>query len=145
MIVLVDHFWDTRALSGQLFRANIILWAQARWPEEEKKVAEARATELASQLIKACLIKSYVAERERRVVASYKEFEGFYCGLECTSQVTYEFGYPITIRRFKAKYLELEIDEDPFAELPSDVEVLAPMEVPLDDHLVTPLALPPPS
>ncbi|RRT61865.1 hypothetical protein B296_00014743 [Ensete ventricosum] len=43
------------------------------------------------------------------------------------------------------RYPDLKVDEDPFTELPSDAEVLAPADVPFDDCLATPLALPPPS
>ncbi|RWW11096.1 hypothetical protein GW17_00025315 [Ensete ventricosum] len=114
--------------------------------------------------------KSYIIERKRRDVASYKEFEGFRCSLEHASQVVNEFGFQITIRHFKVRYHKLEVDEDPFAELPSNVEVLAPVryhkldvdkdpfkelpsnaevlapvEVALDNCPATPPALPPPS
>ncbi|RZR84334.1 hypothetical protein BHM03_00011132 [Ensete ventricosum] len=89
--------------------------------------------------------KSYVIKQERRFVASYKESKGFCCSLEHASQVMYEFGNQIVIGRFKARYHKLEVNEDPFAELPSDAEVLAPMEVPFNGHPVTPPTLPPPS
>ncbi|RWW11102.1 hypothetical protein GW17_00025301 [Ensete ventricosum] len=49
----------------------------------------------------------------------------------------------IPIGRFKARYYELNVDEDPYTELPSDAEV-PPIEVPFDDHSTSPLALPPP-
>ncbi|RRT34074.1 hypothetical protein B296_00057697 [Ensete ventricosum] len=60
------------------------------------------------------------------------------------AHVMYEFRNQIAIGRFKARYHKLEVNEDPFAELPSDAEVLAPMEVPFNDHPVTPPTLPPP-
>ncbi|RWW60453.1 hypothetical protein BHE74_00032543 [Ensete ventricosum] len=86
-----------------------------------------------------------MVEQERRVVASSKKFKGFCCNLEHASLVTYEFRYQIALRRFKVRYPKLEVNEDPFAELPSDIEVHAPMEVPFDHHPATPLALPPPT
>ncbi|RWW42952.1 hypothetical protein BHE74_00051439 [Ensete ventricosum] len=36
--------------------------------------------------------RSYVTERERRVMASYKEYEGFHCNLEHASQFVYWAG-----------------------------------------------------
>ncbi|RZS23385.1 hypothetical protein BHM03_00056300, partial [Ensete ventricosum] len=59
--------------------------------------------------------------------------------------VAYEFGYQITLRLFKVRYPKLEGDEDPFAKLRSDVEVLTPIKVPFDDRPATPPTLPPPS
>ncbi|RRT55117.1 hypothetical protein B296_00023908 [Ensete ventricosum] len=44
---------------------------------------------------------------------------------------------------FKARYPELEVDEDPFVELPLDAKMPAPTEVPFDDHPTTPPTLPP--
>ncbi|RWW71110.1 hypothetical protein BHE74_00021172 [Ensete ventricosum] len=61
------------------------------------------------------------------------------------SKVGYKFGYQITIRCFKAKYPKLDVDKDPFVELPSDAKVPTSMEVPFDDRPMTPPALPPPS
>ncbi|RWW57410.1 hypothetical protein BHE74_00035807 [Ensete ventricosum] len=46
--------------------------------------------------------------------------------------------------RFKTRYPKLEVDEDPFAKLPSDAEVPAPTDIPFDNHPATPPALPPP-
>ncbi|RRT74715.1 hypothetical protein B296_00005568 [Ensete ventricosum] len=60
--------------------------------------------------------KNQTSEQERRVVASYKESKG---------------------------YPELEVHEDPYAELPSDAEVPALTEVPFDDCSMSPLTLPP--
>ncbi|RWV90649.1 hypothetical protein GW17_00047124, partial [Ensete ventricosum] len=45
--------------------------------------------------------------------------------------------------RFKARYPKLEVDEDPFVELPSDVEVPALAEIPFNDCLTYPPTLPP--
>ncbi|RWW29153.1 hypothetical protein GW17_00006332 [Ensete ventricosum] len=88
--------------------------------------------------------RSYIAKQDRRVVASYKESEGFYSGLEHANRVVYEFRYQISLKCFKMRYPKLKIDEDPFAELTSDAKVLAPTKVPFDNRPTTPLALPPP-
>ncbi|RWV93000.1 hypothetical protein GW17_00044572 [Ensete ventricosum] len=82
-------------------------------------------------------------ELERRVVASYKKFEVFRYGLQRFSQVTYKFRYKITTGLFKSRYRGLKVDEDPYVELSSDVEVFANMEVPFDDRPTSPSALPP--
>ncbi|RWW06965.1 hypothetical protein BHE74_00032743 [Ensete ventricosum] len=45
--------------------------------------------------------KNQAFEWEKRLVASYKESEGFQCGLRCFSQVPYVLGYKIIIGCFK--------------------------------------------
>ncbi|RWW48353.1 hypothetical protein BHE74_00045576 [Ensete ventricosum] len=153
------------ALIDQLSRVNTALRTQVGRPEEEKKVTEAWAIEnrklkeqlsvsydrlVATQLIVEAAKKaweeerSYIAKQDRRVVASYKESEGFYSGLEHANRVVYEFRYQISLKCFKMRYPKLKIDEDPFAELTSDAKVLAPTKVPFDNRPTTPLALPPP-
>ncbi|RWW23380.1 hypothetical protein BHE74_00032086 [Ensete ventricosum] len=84
--------------------------------------------------------RSYIAKWERRVMASYKEFQGFCCSLERANQAMYEFEYQNTLRCFKVRYHELEVDEDPFVELPSKAKVL-----PFNDYPTTPSALSPSS
>ncbi|RZS26318.1 hypothetical protein BHM03_00059683 [Ensete ventricosum] len=51
----------------------------------------------------------------------------------------------IAIKRFKVRYPKLEVDEDPFVELPSNAEVPAPTEIPFDNRPATPPTLPPSS
>lgn len=71
--------------------------------------------------------KSQASKREKRVMASYKESKGFQCSLQHSGQAIYEFRYHIIIGRFKARYLELEVDKDPYIELRSDVKVSIPV------------------
>ncbi|RWV86065.1 hypothetical protein GW17_00052082 [Ensete ventricosum] len=87
--------------------------------------------------------KNQAPEWKRRVMASYKESEGFQYGFRHSNRAIYEFGYQIVIGCFKVRYPELEIDEDPYVELPSDIKVPTPVEVPFDDRLTSLLALPP--
>ncbi|RRT36489.1 hypothetical protein B296_00035349 [Ensete ventricosum] len=87
--------------------------------------------------------RSYVAERERRVMASYKEFKGFAIVSSMLAKSLMGSSTRVPSTRFKARYLKLEVDEDPFAELPSDAEVPAPTDIPFDNHPATPPALPP--
>ena len=70
-------------------------------------------------------------------MASYKESKGFRCGVQRPSQVAYEFRYQVATNRFKARFPDLEVDEDPYVKLPSDVEVLAPVEVTFDNSLTS--------
>ncbi|RRT71913.1 hypothetical protein B296_00006489 [Ensete ventricosum] len=87
--------------------------------------------------------KNQAPEWKRRVMASYKESEGFQYGFRHSNRAIYEFMYQIATGWFKVRYPELEIDEDPYVELPSDVKVPTPVEVPFDDRLTSLLALPP--
>lgn len=68
----------------------------------------------------------------------YKESEGFQCNLRRYGRATYEFEYRIAIGRFKARYLGMEVDEDPFTEHPTNADVLAPTKVPFNDRPATP-------
>ncbi|RRT59642.1 hypothetical protein B296_00030966 [Ensete ventricosum] len=63
--------------------------------------------------------KNQASKWERRVMASYKEFDGFQCVLQRSSYAAYEFGLQITTGRFKVRYPKLEVDKDPYVELPS--------------------------
>ncbi|RWW36594.1 hypothetical protein BHE74_00058370, partial [Ensete ventricosum] len=47
--------------------------------------------------------------------------------------VTYEYGYRVALARFRARYPDLEIKEDPFASLPEDDNVEMSNEVPFDN------------
>lgn len=78
-------------------------------------------------------------------MVSYKKSEGFQCSLQHSSEVVYDFRYRIATSRFKARYPELKLDEDPYAELSSDAEVSSSVEVPFDDCPTSPPALPLPA
>ncbi|RZR77817.1 hypothetical protein BHM03_00003016 [Ensete ventricosum] len=57
----------------------------------------------------------------------------FKFSLEKIDQVSYELGYRVTLTRFRVKYPQLTIKEDPYATLPEDDNVLIEAEVPFDD------------
>lgn len=51
----------------------------------------------------------------------------------------YEFRYRVAYARFRVKYLDLELESDPFTDLPEDQGVKMPVEVPFDDSPEVPL------
>ncbi|RWW23494.1 hypothetical protein BHE74_00003793 [Ensete ventricosum] len=57
----------------------------------------------------------------------------FKFSLEKIDQVSYELGYRVTLTRFRVKYPQLTIKEDPYATLSEDDNVLIEAEVPFDD------------
>ncbi|RRT56059.1 hypothetical protein B296_00027914 [Ensete ventricosum] len=95
-VVSCRHLWGLWQLKEQL-SANLDQLAVVHLATKEAKKAWEEE-------------QSYVAEQERRVMASYKEFDGFHCSLKHASQVAYKFGYQIALKRFKARYLELEVN-----------------------------------
>ncbi|RRT64815.1 hypothetical protein B296_00007203 [Ensete ventricosum] len=62
----------------------------------------------------------------KEAMVDYKKSARFEMGLVRTSQVSYEYGYRVALARFRARYLELEVEEDPFKNLLEDSSV--PME-----------------
>ncbi|RWW03237.1 hypothetical protein GW17_00033617 [Ensete ventricosum] len=52
-------------------------------------------------------------------------------------KVTFEFGYRVVLERFRAKYPDLFVEEDPFVERPKDANVHMEMNQPFNDS--TPL------
>ncbi|RWV78962.1 hypothetical protein GW17_00059977 [Ensete ventricosum] len=63
------------------------------------------------------------AELPTEAIADYKKSVDFEMGLVRTGQVSYEYGYWVALTQFKARYLDLEIEEDPFMLLPEDKTV----------------------
>ncbi|RRT50010.1 hypothetical protein B296_00009881 [Ensete ventricosum] len=53
-------------------------------------------------------------------------------------KVTYEYEYRVALARFRARYHDLEIEEEAFANLPEDDNVEMLNEVPFDDSLDPP-------
>ncbi|THU50168.1 hypothetical protein C4D60_Mb06t17260 [Musa balbisiana] len=77
-------------------------------------------------------------EKDRKLIEDYKKSKGFKLGLTRTGQVTYEYGYQITLTRFRVRYPDLEVAEDPFASFPEDLGIDMPEEVPFDDSADVP-------
>ncbi|RZR80603.1 hypothetical protein BHM03_00006657 [Ensete ventricosum] len=66
------------------------------------------------------------AELPSKSIVDYKQSVGFEWGLRRMGQVSYEYGYRVTMARFQARYPTLKVDIDPFTEKPEDSSV--PME-----------------
>ncbi|THU51122.1 hypothetical protein C4D60_Mb06t27700 [Musa balbisiana] len=94
---------------------------------ETRAASEALADEIHQRL-----------EKDRKLIEAYKKSKGFELGLTQTGQVTYEYGYQIALARFRARYPDLEVAEDPFASYPEDLGVDMPEEVPFDDNTDVP-------
>ncbi|RWW35688.1 hypothetical protein BHE74_00059349 [Ensete ventricosum] len=69
------------------------------------------------------LLKAELKAKGSKAVATYKASQGFELGLEKMGQVSYEFGYRVTLERLRGKHPEIEIEQDPFAECPEDTSV----------------------
>ncbi|RZS12592.1 hypothetical protein BHM03_00044076 [Ensete ventricosum] len=76
--------------------------AQAVWKKADESLAAERDTTL---------------ERAHVKIAQYKETPGFKFGLEKIDRVSYEYGHKVALARFRGKYPQLEIEEDPYATL----------------------------
>ncbi|XP_064953622.1 uncharacterized protein LOC135606519 [Musa acuminata AAA Group] len=74
-------------------------------------------------------------EKDKEIIEGYKQASGFQLGLVQSGEVTYEYGYQIALGRFKTRYPELEVEVDPFASHPEDLDVDMPDEVPFDDSV----------
>ncbi|RRT69974.1 hypothetical protein B296_00006249, partial [Ensete ventricosum] len=59
-------------------------------------------------------------EKAQEVIAEYKESSEFKLGLQRSRQVSYEYGYLVTLAQFRAKYPNLEVEENPVTSLPKD-------------------------
>ncbi|RWV81728.1 hypothetical protein GW17_00056829 [Ensete ventricosum] len=77
-------------------------------------------------------------ELPEEAIVKYKKLAGFKMGLVRTSQVSYEYSYQVALARFKTRYPDLEIKEDPFVLLPEDKNVPMEAEQPFDDSLLPP-------
>ncbi|RWW12854.1 hypothetical protein GW17_00023466, partial [Ensete ventricosum] len=73
-------------------------------------------------------------ERAQTTIAQYKETSGFKLGLEKMGWVSNKYGFRVALPRFWVRYSQLEIKEDPYANLPEDDNVSMEAEVPFDDN-----------
>ncbi|RRT76039.1 hypothetical protein B296_00030627 [Ensete ventricosum] len=56
-------------------------------------------------------------------IVEYKMFQGFELGIERIRHITYEFRYRLVLELFRAKYPDLSVLEDPFADCPEDPNI----------------------
>ncbi|THU58393.1 hypothetical protein C4D60_Mb03t13770 [Musa balbisiana] len=68
------------------------------------------------------------SKKDRKLIEDYNKSKGFELELTRTGQVTYEYGYHITLARFRVRYPDLEVAEDPFASFPEDLGINMPEE-----------------
>ncbi|RWW71540.1 hypothetical protein BHE74_00020711 [Ensete ventricosum] len=68
-----------------------------------------------------------------RVVAAYKASRGFESGLGKMGRVSYEFKHRVALERLRGKLMEIEVEQDPFAEFPEDANVEMDLSQPFDD------------
>ncbi|RWW46041.1 hypothetical protein BHE74_00048060 [Ensete ventricosum] len=71
-------------------------------------------------------LESTRAKLLRWAIDDYKESVGFKEGLKRMGRVTYEYGYRVTLARFRSLHPNSEVEEDPFTIRPEDDSV--PME-----------------
>ncbi|RWV95706.1 hypothetical protein GW17_00041648 [Ensete ventricosum] len=97
---------------------------RARLEEEVLPLTEA-ATLLQSEL--------KVEGEGLKAITQYKASQGFESGLVKMGRVSYEFGYRVAVKRFRAKYLNSAVEENLFAELPEDANMKMDLCQPFDD------------
>ncbi|RRT68962.1 hypothetical protein B296_00026183 [Ensete ventricosum] len=69
----------------------------------------------------------------KQAIDNYKKLRGFEMGLVRMGRVSLEYGYQLALVRFRARYPDLEVEEDPFKELSEDANVPIAVEQPFDD------------
>ena len=99
----------------------------------EKAEAEARAaSDALAEEVRLRLSK------DKEAIEAYKKSENFELGLTRMGRVSYEYGYRIALGRFGSCPPGSEVERDPFASHPVDLEVDMPEDVPFDDRPKTP-------
>lgn len=79
-----------------------------------------------------------VPKKIKEVIIEYKKSPRFELDLQRLGQVTYEFKYRVDFAYFCARYLNLELELNPFTDLPEDQDIQMPTEVPFDDNPESP-------
>ncbi|RWV95398.1 hypothetical protein GW17_00041980 [Ensete ventricosum] len=103
------------------------IWGHLGDAQQLLKEAQARARRMDDELLQAVKDLEHArAELPGQPVAQYKGSLGFKEGLKRMGRVTYEYGYRVALARFHARYLDADIEEDPFTIYPEDDSV--PME-----------------
>ncbi|RRT46180.1 hypothetical protein B296_00053406, partial [Ensete ventricosum] len=79
------------------------------------------------------LLQSKLKAEGMTAVTEYKASREFESGLEKMGRVSYEFGYRVALKRFRAKYPDSTVEEYPFPEYPEDENVKMDLCQPFDD------------
>lgn len=77
-------------------------------------------------------------KRAKEAITEYKRSPRFKLALQKSGQVTYEFGCRLALVCFWAKYLDLEVEPNSFADLPKDQGIEMPNEVPFNESPLVP-------
>ena len=99
----------------------------------EKAEAEARAA--SDALAEEVRLRP---SKDKEAIEAYKRSENFELGLTRMGRVSYEYGHRIALGRFCSCPPGCEVEKDPFASHPVDLEVDMPEDVPFDDRPKTP-------
>ncbi|THU68675.1 hypothetical protein C4D60_Mb08t06350 [Musa balbisiana] len=131
-------------LDDALQKVNLKL--RAKGSAEVVAATEERATTLKGEDVQTAKAMARAAEEERlrlperveEAIAGYKASVGFEHGLVRSSRVMYEYEYRVARAHFWGKFLDLDLESDPFVEDPADQDVDMPTNVPFDDGPPTP-------
>ncbi|RRT31157.1 hypothetical protein B296_00059264 [Ensete ventricosum] len=95
------------------------VWAHLGDAQQLLKEARTRARRMDDELLQAVKdLESARAELPEQAVARYKGSLGFKEGLKRMGRVTYEYGYRVALARFRARYPDVDVEEDPFTIYP---------------------------
>ncbi|KAJ8492394.1 hypothetical protein OPV22_014115 [Ensete ventricosum] len=101
---------------------------------KQLKEARVRAWKANDDLLKSVKdLESTRAELPKRAVDDYKESVGFKEGLKRMGRVAYEYGYRVTLARFRSLHPDSEVEEDPFTVRPEDDSVPIKRQQAFDD------------
>ncbi|RRT56188.1 hypothetical protein B296_00029839 [Ensete ventricosum] len=85
----------------------------------------------------AALLEKELKVEGPKAMTTYKASRGFKSSLENMGCISYEFRYCMTLKRYRAKHPEAEVEVDPFAECPEDGNVTMDLCQPFDDSTPT--------
>ncbi|RWW42451.1 hypothetical protein BHE74_00052001 [Ensete ventricosum] len=101
---------------------------------KQLKEARVRAWKANDDLLKSVKdLESTRAELPKRAVDDYKESVGFKEGLKRMGRVAYEYGYRVTLARFRSLHPDSEVEKDPFTVRPEDDSVTIKRQQAFDD------------
>ncbi|RRT39842.1 hypothetical protein B296_00042109, partial [Ensete ventricosum] len=100
------------------------------------KETQIRARRMDDELLQAVKgLESARAEIPGQAVTRYKGSLGFKEGLKRMSRVTYEYRYRVALARFRARYPDVDVEEDPFTIHPEDDLMSMEMQQDFDDSV----------
>ncbi|RWV77247.1 hypothetical protein GW17_00061951, partial [Ensete ventricosum] len=128
-----------RSESASLERQLADLHERLGDSEGQLRSARAQVRQMETELLDLARSKEALWEDlPKRAIEKYKESPGFEMGLVQMGRVSLEYGYQLALARLQAWHPRVEIELDPFATLPEDVDVPMADEQPFDDSLLPP-------